>query len=341
MATNTPPEKNLEHLKQEEEDEEQEEEEEASEALSLCDLPLDYEDQSKAKPSDSRVIETQDDFDFCLWGGPFSTESEMCAADEVFFQGQILPLPFQQLKRCESMSEFRSNSSRSSSIGSQNSSSSSYSYSTATASPTISKPRVQNQNHSQSQNHFHAHPSPQPQLKATIPRQTSFVNHGRKSSAWEFFRLGVAPAPEIALQDLKVRGAISVNKNFIGRNSNSNSNLNASTASSSPVKTSYSCKKNHVLERIVGRGGGFWSGCKCSVETVQSDVVMIKSGTKSSNKTESTALTHAMKEKVVERKKQKHRKSTMSRRRTFEWLKELSHGSYPDDEALLSKSWLL
>ncbi|XP_020230419.1 uncharacterized protein LOC109811169 [Cajanus cajan] len=254
----------------------------------------------------------------------------MCAADEVFFQGQILPLRFQQLKRCESMSEFRSNSSRSSSVRSQNSSSSSYSYSTtATTSPRISKPRIQN--------HLHSHPSPLPQLKVTLPRQTSFVNHGRKSSsAWEFFRLGVVPAPEIALQDLKVRGTNSVNKNYMGRSSNVNSSTN------STVKTSYRTdhigKKNHVLEKFAGIGSGFWSGCKCSVETVQSDTVMIKSGTKSSNKTESTTLTHATKEKVVERKRQKHRKRTMSHRRTSEWIKELSHGSYPDDEALLSKS---
>ena len=170
MATNCTQWEKMLHLKEEEEGKEEEEEE--IEALSLCDLPVNligHEDQSKAKP-DSQINETQEeDFDFRLWSGPFSTEPEMCAADEVFFQGQILPLHL-SLKRCESLDhvsvrEFRSNSSRSSSsIRSQNSSSSSCS--TATTTPRISKPRLQNQNH------FHAHPSPQPQLKVTVPRQT-------------------------------------------------------------------------------------------------------------------------------------------------------------------------
>ncbi|KAL9327613.1 hypothetical protein ACSQ67_002616 [Phaseolus vulgaris] len=346
MATNsgTTHQKKLEQLKEEEGEEDEE-----IEALSLCDLPVNLindEAQPKPKPKpDSQIIESREDFDFPLWGTPLSPESEMCAADEVFFQGQILPLRL-SLKRCQSRSEslghgslreFRSNSSRSSSVRSQNSTSSSSS--TTTTTPRISKPRAQNQN----QNHFHAHPSPQPQLKVTVPRQTSFGNQGRKSSAWDFFRLGVVPAPEIALQDLKVRSNNSVNKNHIGRNnssnnsSSSNSNLNANSA----VKRSYSAKGNHVFKDFVGIGGGFWSGCKCSVETVQSNMIMIKGSTKSANKTESA--THAMKEKVVERKKHKQRqkqgKRTVSRRRTFEWLKELSHdASYSNDEALLSKS---
>ncbi|WVZ11943.1 hypothetical protein V8G54_016473 [Vigna mungo] len=345
MAANTvtPHQKKLEKLKEEEGEEEDDDEEEEIEALSLCDLPVNLiNDETRPKPEpDSQIIETREDFDFRLWGAPFSSESEMCAADEVFFQGQILPLRL-SLKRCQSRSEslghgslreFRSNSSRSSSIRSQNSTSSSSSTSTTT--PGISKPRPQNENN------FHAHPSPQPQLKVTIPRQTSFGNQGRKSSAWDFFRLGVVPAPEIALQDLKVRSTNGINKNQIARNNSnrsSNSNLNANGA----VKRSYSAKGNHVLKQFVGIGGGFWSGCKCSVETVQSNITMIKgSSTKSANKTES--VTHAMKEKAVERKKQKQRqkqgKRTMSRRRTFEWIKELSHdASYADDETLLSKS---
>ncbi|KAK7406482.1 hypothetical protein VNO78_08109 [Psophocarpus tetragonolobus] len=306
MATNSTTQEKL----KEEEEEEQEEEE--TEALSLCDLPvnlIDDEDQTKAKP-DSPIPEAQEDFDFSLWGAPFSTESEMCAADEVFFQGQILPLRL-SFKRCESraesLREFGSNSSRSSSIRSQNSSSSSSSTTTTTTIPRISKPRVQNL--------FHTHSSPQPQLKVIIPRQTSLGNHGRKSSAWDFFRLGVAPAPEIALQDLKVRGINGVKQNHIGRN-NSRGNNNNSIVNG---------KKS-----FVGIGGGFWNGCICSVETVQSDMVMIKGGTKSGNKTESMTR-HAVKEKVPERKRQKQRqkegKRTMSSRRTFEWIKELSHVS--------------
>nr|AFK46463.1 unknown [Lotus japonicus] len=76
-------------------------------------------------------------------------------------------------------------------------------------------------------------------------------------------------------------------------------------------------------------------------------MAMIKSGgTKSTySKKESATTTHAVKEKVgMELKKQKQRKKqgkkAMSRRRTFEWLKEL-HANHLDDdddeeEALLS-----
>ncbi|KAI4327384.1 hypothetical protein L6164_019853 [Bauhinia variegata] len=338
-------------------------EEEDEEALSLCDLPVNLiKEDDRSKKPDSQVIETLEEFDFGSWGGTISTESEMCAADEIFFQGQLLPLRrsfssvsgftttgFQpenpQLKRCESRSEsldhgslgrfgFRSSSSRSSSLRSQNSSSSTCS--TTLPTTRISKYRVRNQ--------FHTNPSPKPHLRVSVPRQSNFGNQGRKSSAWDYFRLGVVPTPEIGLQELKARNTNSANKNCVSRNSSSGSSSNRSFNASSTNKsdklinsTHHSDKRNHVFKQLVGKGGGFLSGCKCSA---QSDVVIIKSGIKSTNKTESA--THAMKEKVLELKKQKQRqkqgKRATSRRRTFEWLKELSHESQPDEEALLSNS---
>ncbi|KAI4315035.1 hypothetical protein L6164_027885 [Bauhinia variegata] len=337
-------------------------EEEEEEALSLCDLPVNLiREEDQSKKSDSQVIERLEEFDFCSWGGTISTESEMCAADEVFFQGQILPLrpsfssvsglttglkpENHQLKRCESMSESTDHgslgrfgfSSRSGSVRSQNSSSSTSS--TTLSTTRISKPRIQNQ--------FHTHPSPKPHLRFSVPRQSSFSHQGRKSSAWDFFRLGVVPAPEIGLRDLKVRNTNSANKNCVSRNSSSGSSSNGTFNANSTSKSAklinnshHSDKRNHGFRQLVGKGGGFLSGCRCSIETVQSDFVMIKSGSKSTNKTEST--THAMKEKVLELKKQKLRqkqgKKAMSRRRTFEWLKELSHAGHPDEEALLSNS---
>nr|GMD55292.1 probable membrane-associated kinase regulator 1 [Ipomoea batatas] len=63
--------------------------------MSLCDLPNKEENQPKKESPGACGGESQeeDDFDFCWWGGSSSfKESEMCAADEVFFQGQILPL---------------------------------------------------------------------------------------------------------------------------------------------------------------------------------------------------------------------------------------------------------
>lgn len=344
----------------EEENEEKEEEEE--EALSLCDLPItliNHKDQDQSTKEDSpHINETQEEFDFRSWGGLFSKEPEMCAADDVFFQGQILPLRFsfssdsglitkrnQVINHISEGEFFQSNSSRSSSVRSQNSSSSSTTSSTTTNTTTtprrISIPRIRNQ--------FHTHPSPKPQLRRISgPRQTSTLssNQGRKSSStWEFFRLGVVPAPEIALQDLKLRSSNSnsnsANKNCVSRNSSNSSSSSISTKKSVKIMSNKSThhdgdknNNHHVFKQLM-------RGCKCSVETVGSDIVMIKGGTKSTKKKESTQ--HAVKEEekgVVELKKQKHRsqkqgKKVMSRRRTFEWLKEL-HACHPDEEALLS-----
>ncbi|KAI9113403.1 hypothetical protein K1719_015330 [Acacia pycnantha] len=338
------------------EEDEAAEEEDEEEALSLCDLPdnstKEEDCQARIKADSSHhhhhqeavVIEPpqQEEFDFLLWGGPFSKESEMCVADEVFFQGQILPLSCKSLgsdasrqlpptttgfNRSESSksesvtSEFRSSSgssssSRSSSIRSQNSSSSISISSTITSitNPEISKPRIRN--HHQ----FHTHPSPKPQLKASpnSSRQVSIGGHhlNRKSSTWDFFRLGVAPAPEIGLQDLKVR---CTNNN---KNKTTCVSRNSSNSSSSSERRRMS--SHHGFRQMV-------RGCKCSVETVPFDIMI----TKSTKKTESTT-THAMKEKA----KQKQRKKAMSRHRTFEWIKEISHGYNNDDEeeALLLNS---
>lgn len=332
MATNVVQEK---HNQSQEEDE----------TLSLSDLPLSLNNPCKDKHSEINET-TQEEFNFRSWVGLFSTEPKMCVADEVFFQGQILPssrLSFsteaglssndqgKQFKsKQESLSfnngcfnEFRSNSSTS-----QNSTtSSSTSSTTTTTTPIVSitKTKVRNQ--------FHTHPSPKPQLKSSCPRKS--IAQSRKSSLWEIFRLGVVPTPEIGLEDLKVRS--SNHRNCVSRNSSSSSNSNSTkNGQMSKKKNDHEGKSNHVLKHLVGKRGGLLSGCDCSFETV----VINGSGVKSDYKTESTKK-HAVKEKVMEWKKQKQRqkqgKKVMSRRRTFEWLKEL-HANHLDEEALLSNS---
>ncbi|XP_058770064.1 uncharacterized protein LOC131643763 [Vicia villosa] len=146
---------------------------------------------------------------------------------------------------------------------------------------------------------------------------------------------GVVPTPEIGLQDLKVRS--SNHRNCVSRNSSSSSNSNSTkSVKMSEKKNDDGGKSNHVLKRLVGKRGGLLSGCDCSFETV----VINGSGVKSGYKTESTTK-HAGKEKVMEWKKQKQRqkqgKKVMSRRRTFEWLREL-HANHLDEEALLANS---
>lgn len=172
------------------------------EALSLCDLPLTRHESRKQNGSEDvthlRYIETDDDFDFCSL---VSTQSEMCAADEVFYQGQILPLrrsikfrDFNPSRSVDGSSSGGLISSRSSSIGSHHSSSSSSSSGGEPKQP----PRNQFQ---------YSHPSPSPRTHFSGNRREMPKSiNAKKSSAWNIFRLGlVAAPPEISFHDLKTR----------------------------------------------------------------------------------------------------------------------------------------
>ncbi|MED6207917.1 hypothetical protein PIB30_040080 [Stylosanthes scabra] len=373
MAKNSVHDKSDHQLKEEEEEEEEE-------ALSLCDLPITLINNKvqQHQPRTDPSLQEDTNFNFnSHGGGSFSKEpAEMCSADEVFFQGQILPLrlsssskiddgnnhkkQFIKFMPCEtrsecmdhySLSEFRSSnsSSRSSSLRSQNSSSS------TTSSTTKTKPKIRNQ--------FHTIPlSPKPQLRqssTSLPRNSISSSQGRKSSsAWEFFRVGVFPAPEIGLHDIKTR-------NNSGSVSGYNSSHSETATKSYAKRRNYT---NHALKQFVGKGSGIFSGCSCSVDTV-AGINTGKGGVggvgvgnnsndnknKGSKKQESER--HAAKEKVLadlinekkkimeNREKQQQVKKTMvmSRRRlrTFEWLKELhatSNDSILEERALLSSS---
>lgn len=72
------------------------EEDEEEESLSLCDLPMNEGNnlqlQSSKESSVANNDESQEEFNFCDSFSISREYSEMCAADELFFQGQILPL---------------------------------------------------------------------------------------------------------------------------------------------------------------------------------------------------------------------------------------------------------
>lgn len=341
MATNIVQEKHNQHEKSQSQEED--------ETLSLCDLPLSM--NNTCKEQHSQINETtHEEFNFRSWVGLFSTEPEMCVADEIFFQGQILPLSrlsfsseaglssndhgkqFKSKQESLSFTNGCFNEFRSSSSTSQNSTTST-STSSTTTNPVVSISKISKTSKTKIRNQFHTHPSPKPQLISSCPRKS--ITQSRKSSVWEIFRLGVVPTPEIGLQDLKVRS--SNHRNCVSRNSSSSSNSNSTkSVKMSEKKNDNGGKSNHVLKHLVGKRGGLLSGCDCSFETV----VINGSGVKSGYKTESTTK-HAVKEKVMEWKKQKQRqkqgKKVMSRRRTFEWLREL-HANHLDEEALLSNS---
>ncbi|XP_043713182.1 uncharacterized protein LOC122661746 [Telopea speciosissima] len=276
--------------------------------MSLCDLPVIKitKDENESMGDQIRVLEPQEeeeenDFEFGSWrADSLLREPNMCAAEDVFFQGQILPLRLsvcsdsgmagiRQDSRCVSRSEsmdhfYGFTGSRNSSIKSHNSNSSS----TGGSVTAIRKSEYTQRPRELEWNHFHAHPSPRPQIWQTTARPGNGGGRTRRSTAWGFFRLGLVRTPEIELQDLKLK---LLNRNIKSCESSSSRN-----------------SKNRVRRVFDG-----FSGCKCSVnivETIASRIAIIKkvSGNGSGR----------------EEKQVKQRKQGMAHRRTFEWLKQLS-----------------
>ncbi|XP_031277955.1 putative uncharacterized protein DDB_G0280071 [Pistacia vera] len=358
-----------------------EEEEEEDEALSLSDLPLNliniednHDDQNRSSAEASCQVKEPEDqeFNFGSWGGSLSTESEMCAADDVFFKGQILPLRFSVssesgltrliqhdlshnsvtscLSRSESMDHLSSvdrltslNSSRSSSSSRSHNSSSTTTTSTTTITKN-SKPRI-------IRNQFHTYPSPKPQIRVSASqlRRNTSGNRSQKSTVWDFFRLGLVRTPEIELQDLKVRNNNIANKSCVSRNSSSGSSSNSNSSSSinnyNKQDLKITEKKQKKKQNLLDNKTGLFSGCKCSITAVETvplnNIVIIKSNSEGSNNRkrinnngESSEMEKKLQElKTKQKMKEKQQgKQAMSRHRTFEWLKELSHASYVDGE---------
>ncbi|XWS33526.1 hypothetical protein CRYUN_Cryun22dG0090800 [Craigia yunnanensis] len=372
-------------------DDEEKWEAEEDEALSLCDLPVNLiKEENQIQPrneedGESQAIKTEEDFNFGSWGGSLSTEPEMCAADEVFFKGQILPLRLsvssdsgltgyrqdsQNTSRCFSRSESMdhgslsrftsvSSSSRSSSTRSSNYSTSSNNSITFTPrnfnsitnsssnSNTMSKPI-------KIRNNFNTHPSPKPQIRLSKTRPVNVSSQNQKSSMWDFFRLGLVRAPELELQDLKIRSNNNnTNRNSVSRNSSCNSSNSSSSTKNSSSKivnnsgTEVAKNQQDLNKGFLEKRIGLFSGCKCSVNAVETvplnNIVVIKSN--KNNEKEKAMLHPAMEQKkkllqelkikkMKEREKEKQEgKQALSRHRTFNWLKELSvsHASYVDE----------
>ncbi|KAK4367808.1 hypothetical protein RND71_011600 [Anisodus tanguticus] len=290
--------------------EQEEEEEDEENALSLCDLPNNEENQTKKEASGSVSDAQLEDFDFNSCGGNLLKESDMCTADEIFYRGQILPLrhsislPSDRRNCCTSNDT--NSSSRSSSIRSQRSSSSG---SSSNFSTTCSKykPKVRNQ--------FHSHPSPTPQVRFSKVNtiQSNVNNSTRKSALWSLFRVGLVTTPGIALQDLKNRG----NRDNSGsRNSTSSS---GSSNNDNRMRIILSKKKKQRFSL---------GSCKCSanaIETILPSNVLIMNSNSTITKTRKVTEGHEHEDKKNSSENIKAtKKQAMSRHRTFEWLKQLS-----------------
>lgn len=311
--------------------------EDEEEALSLCDLPTGLKFDEKTDVQSRKEVQSIDteeeddeeedkDFDFRSCGGSVLAEPEMCAADEVFFQGQILPLrlsissdsglpPFRLDSRnpsgCTSRSESMDHvySGRFSTVFSSRSNSSS-SHNSSTSASSVTMPTTSYKYEPKIRNQFHTHPSPKPQIHTLNTRPVHANTRVRKSTTLGLFRVGLVRTPEIGLDDLKLRSS------------------NSSTSSNSGVKNSVDEKKKKnkkkTTRKSFSNNGGLFSGCKCSADAVGTDpwpIFVIKSRSGDSKTSENVASLHAKDGRQEQKRQRKH---AMSRHRTFEWLKELS-----------------
>jgi hypothetical protein len=181
-------------------------EEEEEEALSLSDLP------SKPNSPSTKLNfmpNPTDDFEFriSISANETDLQTEMCAADDVFCNGTILPLRPSISSHTDSMDLSVSSgatvmsTSRSGSSSSSGSSSYCVSRSHSTKSASLVLPIPDPPRHSVSNNFFYAFPSPSPQIRNGARK--SNVSNGRKSTSsvpGTILRLGVLPAPEIDIR---------------------------------------------------------------------------------------------------------------------------------------------
>ncbi|XP_008440345.2 probable membrane-associated kinase regulator 1 [Cucumis melo] len=317
-----------------------EEPDEKDESLSLCDLPINLvKDDNphflleiKPRAGKASIAAADDDFDFGSLGG-FSNLAdqpppEMCLADEVFYQGQLLPLRLSVSSDNTSAGVYRRhlrsiNSSGSSSSRSQCSSSSVTNNSLTTTSA-ARDPRLR------VPNLFHSHPSPKPQIKASpiTSRQASTGGNRQKSSfTWDFFRLGVVKTPGMELEDLKHRSSTRRNSS-VSRSNSEKAFVPAAPSNERSVKVMMRRPRESVL--IERKSSGILSGvgCKCSVGSTVAPAPKAMVVVRRKGNGKNIPAKSELRMKKLGKEKEEEEKLELSRHRTFEWLKELSHANF-------------
>ncbi|KAE8672582.1 putative Late embryoproteinsis abundant protein group 8 protein [Hibiscus syriacus] len=316
---------------------------EQDEASSSWDLPvkliqedIQIHQKNEEDGEESKATKTDEDFNFGSLRGSLSTEPEMCAADEVFFQGQILPLRLSVssasgLTWCHEDSLSRSESMDHGSLSRFTSSSSSFnSIPNGSSSYYKSKPV-------KTRNNFNTHPTPKPHIRSSkAHRPVNISRQNPKSSMWDFFRLGLVRAPELELVDLKARSNNNNNgnKNSVSRNNSWNSYSSNDSSSTKNSTTKIVNKSSEVVKNpqdfykgFMGKRIGSLSGCKCSVNAAETVPLNGIAVSKHCNKIDSMENEKKLLQELKIKKKRKE-KLAFSCNRTFEWLTELSHGSY-------------
>ncbi|KAI3785125.1 hypothetical protein L1987_44237 [Smallanthus sonchifolius] len=283
-------------------------EDEEEEALSLRDLPT---NDIEIDPNSNKQDTEPEDFQFDSYHGAATCLSpeNMCNADDLFFQGQLLPLRHSVSSDSDNLTRKINRSASMSIVSSRTIRSNEYGY----------KPKIRNQ--------FHSHPSPSPQIRTQSFRTLSHSNP-KTSSLWSFLQVGLVKPQEIGLSDLKNRS-----KRFGSHNSNSSSTSSSMNSTNDqnqnqnqnqhknkmkhPRKNTTNTKKKQRL---------FFGGCKCSAVSIDGMIIKEAVPKKKTTKEDQNMLhlrnLQVSKESTMigERKQTQ----TASRHRTFEWLKQLS-----------------
>ncbi|KAI3768292.1 hypothetical protein L2E82_18846 [Cichorium intybus] len=270
-------------------------EDEEEETLSLCDLPSnDQEIETNSKKEDNN----QEDFEFrlCYSGAACLSPENMCNAEEVFFQGQILPLRHSVSSGTDEITRQINRSASMSVVSSRTINRNGYKY----------KPSIRNQ--------FHSHPSPSPRIRTQSFRTLSHSNP-KTSSLWSFLQVGLLKPQEIGLSDLKNRS-----KRFGSHNSNSSS---TSSSMNSTIDQNQNQNQTQIHRKNTKKKQRlFFSGCKCTADSIESTIK--ETNPKKKTTKEENMLQFQNSQVSKESKMIGERKQTASRHRTFEWLKQLS-----------------
>ncbi|XP_010444661.1 PREDICTED: uncharacterized protein LOC104727293 isoform X3 [Camelina sativa] len=151
----------------------------------------------------------------------------------------------------------------------------------------------------------YSQPSPQPQIRrsSSMTARVNSIRNPKSSTIWDFLRLGLVRTPEI---ELRTNGKVSVSRNSSCSSTSTNSN---SKKTGETTTTRSRSRRRSFL----------FSDCKCSTATETMTVVPVKIKDE---------------RKVVEKKTstaKKEEKTAMARKRTFDWLKELSQVGFVVD----------
>ncbi|XP_019088081.1 PREDICTED: uncharacterized protein LOC104727293 isoform X1 [Camelina sativa] len=279
------------HLNQEQEDEDEEE------ALSLCDLPVNSLPNENNSELRSIAKEDDEEFEFGI-GSSFRAGSDSCepapemsTADELFFKGRILPLRH-SVSLDAGAGLLLPEPTR---------------LITRSESVEYRRTGINRSDRKIKNNNFidYSQPSPQPQIRrsSSMTARVNSIRNPKSSTIWDFLRLGLVRTPEI---ELRTNGKVSVSRNSSCSSTSTNSN---SKKTGETTTTRSRSRRRSFL----------FSDCKCSTATETMTVVPVKIKDE---------------RKVVEKKTstaKKEEKTAMARKRTFDWLKELSQVGFVVD----------